>query len=399
MNDSAPSPPPLSDSQLREFAREGCLIVPGAVDDGVLAALRRDFAARVDVLLRRARALGAVAGDGGYAGDGGGHGDGDRAAADDFSAAAARLICGAPGLYQHLDISLPLDGDLAARLPAWRELFGDDWRAHAGVFIPDSVYRLLTHPRLVAIARQVLRADDLVASPVQHIRIKPPQRDLPAGADTDATVARANWHQDEAVVHEGARGVDILTVWVAVTESTVANGCLRCVPGSHLAADDARRPDFGLRAHCPGRVFVGDIYIPDATIPAAARRDLEVSPGDAILLHRRTIHGAGANESDGIRWSFDLRYQRAGSATGRECFPVLRLPGGGDGAISRHPRSLLSGGGDGGADAAGGAGEVAAGAARYRRDWLAARDAILRGEVAATFNTRWLKYRGAGVCA
>lgn len=344
--------PPLTASQLRDFARDGCLIVPGAVDAGTLAALRADFAARVEDILRRARAIGKAAG-----GNGGG-----------LEAAASHLICAAPEYYQHLDISLPLDSDLAARLPAWRELFGGDWRAAAGVFAPESVFRLLTHPRLAAIARQLLDAEDLVASPVQHIRIKPPQRRLPARAANDSACSRANWHQDEAVVHEGARGADILTVWVAVTESTVENGCLRCVPGSHLADDDAERPDFGLRTHCPGREFVGDIYIPDATIPPSARRNLEVNPGDAIVLHRRTVHGADANESDGIRWSFDLRYQAAGTPTGRECFPALRLAGN-DGAPG------------------------------YHRQWLDARDAILRGEVDAVFNTRWQKYRDAPLCA
>lgn len=343
---------PLTGSQLRDFARDGCLIVPGAVDAGTLAALRADFAARVEDVLRRARAIGKAAG---------GHDGG-------LEAAASHLICAAPEYYQHLDISLPLDGGLGARVPAWRELFGDDWRAEAGVFAPESVFRLLTHPRLAAIARQLLGAEDLVASPVQHIRIKPPQRRLPARAANDSAYSRANWHQDEAVIHEGARGADILTVWVAVTESTVENGCLRCVPGSHLAADDANRPDFGLRTHCPGREFVGDIYIPDAAIAPSARRNLEVSPGDAIVLHRRTVHGAGANGSDGIRWSFDLRYQAAGTPTGRECFPELRLAGN-------------------------------AGAPGYRRQWLDARDAILRGEVDAVFNTRWQKYRGAPLCA
>lgn len=354
-----PMTPPLTAAQLRDFARDGCLIVPGAVDAGTLAALRADFGARVEDVLRRARAIGQAGATGGQGGRGG----------DELEAAAAHLICSAPEFYQHIDISLPLDGDLAARVPAWRELFGDDWLDEAGVFVPESVFRLLTHPRLAAIARQLLGAQDLVASPVQHIRIKPPQRRLPPHAANNSAYSRANWHQDEAVIHEGARGTDILTVWVAVTESTVENGCLRCVPGSHLAADDANRPDFGLRTHCPGRGgLVGDIYIPDATIPPPARRNLEVAPGDAIILHRRTVHGADANQSDRIRWSFDLRYQAAGTPTGRECFPALRLANN-DGAPG------------------------------YRRQWLDARDAILRGEVEAVFNTRWRKYQDAPLCA
>ncbi len=349
----------LTESELEKFTREGVLIVRGGVDDDTLGHLRDEFAARVEDILRRAHDIGKVPA---------GKIAGTRA--DDFSTAVSHLICSAPEYYQHLDISLPLDGNLGARVADWRALFGDEWRAQAGVFATASVHRLLTHPRLVAIARQLLGADDLVASPVQHIRIKPPQRLLPPAAVNDATYSRAMWHQDEAVIHEGARGTDILTVWVAASAATIENGCLRCVPGSHLSADDARRSNFGLKTHCPGREFVGDIYIPDELIPNSSRRALEVNAGDVVLLHRRTAHGSGANESDGIRWSFDLRYQAAGTPTGRECFPAFPLAKNGK-----------------------------AGAIQYRRQWLAARDAIMRGEVQAVFNTRWEKYQGAALCA
>lgn len=352
----------LTESQVREFERDGCLVVRGAVDDGALGALREEFAGRVDDLLRRGEQAGKIppADQRGAGGDAGG----------DFSAQVTRLICADPGCYQHLDISLPMDDQLAARVPAWRALFGDDWREEAGVFAGASVHRLLTHPRVAAIARQLLGEDELVASPVQHIRIKPPQRRLPPESVNDATYARTLWHQDEAVIHEGARGVDILTMWVAVTEATVENGCLFCAPGSHLAADDPRRPDFGLKPHCPGRKFVGDIYIPDELIPAALRRPLEAKAGDIVLLHRRTAHGAGENRSDSVRWSFDLRCQPANTPTGRECFPAFPLAATG-----------------------------AAGAQKYRRQWLDARDAIIRGEVRPAFNTRWNKYQSAPLCA
>ena len=342
----------LTDSQLQAFERDGCLVVRGALD-GALDNLRTEFAARADDLLRRAEAVGKIS----------------PRAGGDFSARLSRLICAAPALYQHLDISLPMDDNLAARVPAWREIFGDDWREEAGVFAGKSVHELLTHPNIAAIARQ-LTGDNPVASPVQHIRVKPPQRLLPRDAANDATYARTMWHQDEAVVHEGARGANILTVWAAVTDATVENGCMFCVPGSHLAPDDPRRPDFGLKPHCPGRKFVGDIYIPDKLIPAEARRPLEAKAGDIVLLHRRTMHGAGENRSDGIRWSFDLRFQQAGTPTGRECFPAFPLSETG-----------------------------AAGAQKYRRQWLDARDDILRGDTHPVFNVRWNQYRSAALCA
>lgn len=43
--------------------------------------------------------------------------------------------------------------------------------------------------------------------------------------------------------------------------------------------------------------------------------------GDVLLLHRRTVHGSLPNESDDIRWSFDLRYNPIGQPTGRGAFP------------------------------------------------------------------------------
>ena len=342
----------LTDSQLRTFERDGCLVVRGVLDGDALDHLRTEVSDRTDDILRRAEAAGKMP-----------RADGD------LSSRLSHLICTAPELYQHLDISLPMDDRLAARIPAWQEIFGDDWREQAGVFAGRSVHGLLTHPDLVAIARQ-LTGDDPVASPVQHIRIKPPQHLLPPESVNDATYARTMWHQDEAVVHEGARGVNILTMWAAVTDATLENGCLFCVPGSHLEADDPRRPDFGLKPHCPGREFVGDIYIPDELIPVEARRPLEAKAGDIVLLHRRMMHSAGENRSGSIRWSFDLRFQQSGTPTGRECFPSFALSNTG-----------------------------AAGAQKYRLQWLEARDAILSGDVHPVFNTRWSKYRSVPLCA
>jgi hypothetical protein len=40
-----------------------------------------------------------------------------------------------------------------------------------------------------------------------------------------------------------------------------------------------------------------------------------------LLLHRLTEHSSLSNQSDGIRWSFDLRYQPVGQPTGRPVFP------------------------------------------------------------------------------
>jgi len=40
-----------------------------------------------------------------------------------------------------------------------------------------------------------------------------------------------------------------------------------------------------------------------------------------LLMHKQTMHASYSNTSDSIRWSFDLRYNPTGQATGRPAFP------------------------------------------------------------------------------
>jgi len=46
-----------------------------------------------------------------------------------------------------------------------------------------------------------------------------------------------------------------------------------------------------------------------------------MQPGDVLFLTQHTIHGSLANESDDLRWSFDLRYNPIGQSSGRDLFP------------------------------------------------------------------------------
>jgi len=45
--------------------------------------------------------------------------------------------------------------------------------------------------------------------------------------------------------------------------------------------------------------------------------------GSALFMHRLTMHSSLRNVSDGVRWSFDLRYQPFGQPTGRDWLPAF----------------------------------------------------------------------------
>src|SRR5438105_15286882 len=81
---------------------------------------------------------------------------------------------------------------------------------------------LIRHPRVLGPVVDLLGRDLLVWKSVFFV--KEPQ-----------TAQFVDWHQDSA--YWGFDTEDVVTAWIALTESTIENGCLRVVPGSH------RRPE------------------------------------------------------------------------------------------------------------------------------------------------------------
>jgi hypothetical protein len=88
----------------------------------------------------------------------------------------------------------------------------------------------------------------------------------------------------------------------------VNNGCLAVAPGSHKR---------DLQLHCPWKA---GLSIPDKLIGSDVV-PLPMQPGDVLFMTSKTMHTSLPNRSDAIRWSFDLRYNPIGQATGRPWFP------------------------------------------------------------------------------
>ena len=91
------------------------------------------------------------------------------------------------------------------------------------------------------------------------------------------------WHRDGNTIRENLR---IFNIDIYVDTSTVDNGCVWVIPGSHLWSIEAAQAviDQGRK----------DFDLPNA-IPA------EVAPGDILLHHTKVLHGSQVNESDQLR--------------------------------------------------------------------------------------------------
>ena len=192
--------------------------------------------------------------------------------------------------FQPMDISLP-PGE-----------FGPDEPFHTG----PAVFNMLTDNRLLD-AVEAMIGPEITSNPIQHVRIKPPS-DLLEGDEIRAHITATDWHQDRAVTLAEADETRMVTAWVAVTDATVENGCLQVIPGSHRGE---------MMPHCPNP----QVGIPHKLVENREARPTPVKAGGVVFFHPLVIHGSLANHTQGIRWSFDLRYNVTGDPTGRPIFP------------------------------------------------------------------------------
>ena len=116
---------------------------------------------------------------------------------------------------------------------------------------------------------------------------------------------RTPWHRDGEFWP--IEPLATTSVWVAVTESTVGNGCLRVIPGSHKAKEIGRHHD----AQGDDVIFAREID--DDQFDPSGAHDVELEPGQMVFFDVRMLHGATANTAARPRTGFSARYMPATS--------------------------------------------------------------------------------------
>lgn len=191
--------------------------------------------------------------------------------------------------YQPFDISLP-HSDISLDTP---------------MHIGPAVFSMATHKNILDMVEQLI-GPEITSNPIQHVRIKPPQNAVPK-SENRAHIIATDWHQDMGVTMPEADQTEFVTVWLAITDATVENGCLQ-VASKHY---DEMLP------HCTKN----QVGIADQFIPEESALPVPVKAGGAVIFHPFTPHSSLTNTTDGFRWSFDLRYNVTGQPTGRSQFP------------------------------------------------------------------------------
>jgi hypothetical protein len=172
--------------------------------------------------------------------------------------------------------------------------FGTDPTSYAiiNVMLPrkylPSLQGNLFERRAASIARQ-LCGDGMVID-FDQLLAKQPFRD-------DAVFA---WHQDQAYwIDTPDRRT--ATCWLAVDDSTVANGCMQFLPGSQNEPVRPHRPLHGDRE--ASHTLVTDLRPGEQTLP------VEIKRGDITVHCEGVLHGSGGNTSASRRRAYIVAFR------------------------------------------------------------------------------------------
>jgi hypothetical protein len=114
------------------------------------------------------------------------------------------------------------------------------------------------------------------------------------------TPAYVSWHQDST--YWGLSSPDVVTAWVALTESNQANGAMEVIPGTHLLDQVPHKDTFNDN----NLLSRGQEVAVEVDASKAVRLDMR--PGEMSLHHVRLVHGSPPNPSNGRRIGFAIRY-------------------------------------------------------------------------------------------
>ena len=107
-----------------------------------------------------------------------------------------------------------------------------------------------------------------------------------------------SWHQDAR--YAGMEPHDWVTGWLAVSNVTEDNGCMRMIPGSHIEPLRDHVDTFGEdNLLTRGQEVQG--------IDESAAVSVPLKPGQLSLHHPRIVHGSGPNQSGERRIGFALQ--------------------------------------------------------------------------------------------
>lgn len=161
---------------------------------------------------------------------------------------------------------------------------------HHNLLVNDPfMHRLVGDDRLLDVIEQFIGPN--IALFAAHYIAKPPRHGQ-----------KVLWHQDGT--YWPLEPMEVITIWLAATESNRENGCLRVLPGTQnnrlLSRAELQDVDDGENVLASG---IHPSQIDDSHVI-----DLELKAGDISIHNPKIIHSSESNTSDKWRIGLTLRY-------------------------------------------------------------------------------------------
>jgi len=153
------------------------------------------------------------------------------------------------------------------------------------------LFKYLTHPRVLKVIERFIGQDIVLWSSHFISKRKHDGMEVP-------------WHQDGVYWGKSLDPMNVITMWLAVDESKIENGCMRVIPGSHTLRD-RRYEAVNRNNNLFGREVVS------ADIDESTAVDLELEVGECHFHDAWTIHNSSPNVSQKRRCGYTMRYMPA----------------------------------------------------------------------------------------
>jgi|SRR5215510_11691485 len=145
---------------------------------------------------------------------------------------------------------------------------------------------LATHPAVLDAVEDIIGPDILIHSSTIFSKY----------AEDEKFVS---WHQDSH--YWGLSEPRLVSAWIALTDSTIENGCLRIVPGTHTHKfEHLEKPE-------RTNILEKGLTVAD-DLDETAAVDVVLRAGQMSFHHANIVHGSKPNKSMGPRIGFAVRY-------------------------------------------------------------------------------------------
>ena len=250
---------PLSKEQVKKFFEDGYLFLPEFYKQPALDAVEKDVDSMINNLAIRLHSAGKI-----------------------------------KDLYEGLDWT--------SRLLRMRRDFPDaPVILIKGGVLPVSLQKMFAEEKILDVATQLGLGPDIALNAAWNLRGK-----MPAHEETVVP-----WHQDNSYWEPRVWDEKVLTVWAALVDATVENGCMQMMKGAHACGKTASHT-IGtttstwyteVSEETMARELLGTTELVDGvdkiTIPCKA--------GGVLIFPGTTPHRSLDSFSDNIRWSCDFR--------------------------------------------------------------------------------------------